>query len=399
MDQDNRTTQTDESQSFADLLDQSFIKPERLEPGKKIKGKVIQISTDWIFLDLGRKDEGYLAKKELLDQDGNLKVSMGDIIEAYFLSSGEGGLLFTTKIGAGAAGEASLEEAYQSGIPVEGYVEKEIKGGYEVRVGGGFRGFCPFSLMGLHREDGREAAGKHLPFKVMEFSAKGRRLILSNRAILEEEASQKRESLKETLKEGMILDGTIKSIQDYGAFVDVGGIEGLIPISEIGWGRLEIRDTLTVGQQVQVTITKLDWEKNRHSFSMKDALPDPWDDIAQKYPEGSVHPGRVARVAQFGAFVTLAPGIDGLIHISVLARGRRLKHAREALQEGQEIEVKVEKVDRAQKRLSLSMLEAKSEEDQETQENTNYADFLTKGSKSMGTLGEVLAAKMAKKKN
>lgn len=396
MDQnDKKPEQNGNELSFAELLAQNSTKSERLEPGQKIKATIIKISADWVFLNLGRKDEGYLAKKELLDQDGTLKFKEGEAIEAYFLSADNNELLFTTKIGGNAAGQASLEEAYHSGIPVEGCVEREIKGGYEIKIGSSFRGFCPFSQMGLQRiEDTNELIGKHLPFKITEYSAKGRNIVVSHRAILEEERQTQRAALKEELEEGMTVQGTITSIQNFGAFVNIGAIEGLLPVSEIGWGRVEVRDVLTVGQQVQVVITKLDWENNRFSFSLKDTLPDPWDNVIERYPEGSSHLGKVARVAPFGAFVTLAPGIDGLLHVSKLGKGRRIKHAREAIQEGETVEVKVEAVDREKKQISLSLMEASRTEDQEKQE---YNRFLEDAPKSMGTLGDILKARFTKK--
>ncbi len=187
------------------------------------------------------------------------------------------------------------------------------------------------------------------------------------------------------------------SIQKFGAFVDIGGIEGLLPVSEIAWSRTEkVSDVLSAGQQVEVIIKKIDWEKEKFSFSLKDALPDPWDRAADLFPVGSYHSGTVARLAGFGAFVTLAGGIDGLIHISKLGAGRRINHPKEVLKEGQSVEVKIEAVDRQNRKLSLSLAEVSRAEEEAA---AAIKDYQAKASapQSLGTLGDLLKAKMERK--
>ena len=182
--------------------------------------------------------------------------------------------------------------------------------------------------------------------------------MVSRRAILDQEKREKKQALKETLKEGEKVRGKVTSIQKFGAFVDIGGMEGLLPVSEIAWTRTEkVSDLLSVGQEVEVIIKKLDWEHDRISFSLKDALPDPWDLVADTFLVGSYHTGTVSRLAAFGAFVTLKEGVDGLIDISKMGAGRRINHPREVLKEGQSVEVQVEAVDRAQRRISLALAE------------------------------------------
>ena len=242
-------------------------------------------------------------------QEGNLSVKEGDIIEAYFLSTANQELRFTTRITGGDAGRHYLEEAWENGIPVEGLVEKEIKGGFEIKIAGELRGFCPYSQMGLQRAGNPgDLVGQHLPFRITQYGEKGRNIVVSHRSILEEERQQQRETLKGSLREGMTVTGTISSIRSFGAFVKVDCIEGLIPISEIGWDRVEdISERLAVGQEVEVVAMKLDWEKDRLSFSLKQTLPDPWDSVEKDFPEGSRHRGTVVRLTDFGAFVSLAP--------------------------------------------------------------------------------------------
>ncbi|MDA8163616.1 MAG: 30S ribosomal protein S1 [Desulfobacteraceae bacterium] len=396
--------------SFADMLEESLARPRALEPGRQVEAKVVRIGKEWIFLDVGGKSEGVLAASEVLDKDGNLAIREGDRLKAYFLSARGSELLFTTKLG-GATAHAHLEEAYSAGIPVEGHVEKEIKGGFEVRVAGA-RAFCPFSQMELRRvTDPAEYVGRTMEFRIMEFKEGGRNIILSRRALLEEERQQAKEKLKESLAVGQIVKGTITSIRDFGAFVDVGGIEGLIPVSEISWGRVEdIRGLLSEGQEVEVAIAGLDWEKERFSFSLKETLPDPWQEARARFPEGSVHTGTVARLATFGAFVNLAPGIDGLVHISVLGGGRRINHPREVVQEGDAIEVRVDAVDEEKKRISLvpaaaaaaAEKEAKPGKPKRDDSQDEYRQYLKTAKKetgrAMGTLGDLLQSKMKEKK-
>lgn len=391
-------------QSFKEMLDQSFVDPGRLEPGQQLETVIVKITKEWTFLDLGGKSEGCLATKELLDEDGNLIAKEGDTIRAYFLSADKDEQLFTTRLGRGAAGQAYLEDAWRSHIPLEGHVEKEIKGGFEVKIAGNVRGFCPYSQMGLRRADNSaEHVGKRLSFFITEYGENGRNIVLSNRAILEAERKSRKEALKATLKEGMKVKGTVSSIRDYGAFVDIGGVEGLLPISEIGWGRVEdIRALLTEGQEIEVAVMKLDWEKDRFSLSMKETLPDPWESVEQKFPEGSCHTGKVVLLTRFGAFVTLGPGVDGLIHISNLGAGKRINHPREVLTENQTLQVRVERVEKEKKRLSLSLdLAERDAQQADAQNEDGFQRYLQKNrkqsSRSLGTLGDVLKAKLAEK--
>lgn len=385
-------------ESFAQLFEQSFVKPARFTPGQKVRARIVKISADVIFLDLGGKSEGYLDSRELMDADGALSVKEGDVIEAYMLSADNNELRFTTQITGGEAGRHHLEDAWQSGIPVDGLVDKEIKGGFEVKIAGGLRGFCPFSQMGLQRVgDTKELIGRHMTFRITQFGEKGRNIILSNRAVLEEERQKQREALKNELQEGMKVTGTISSIQGFGAFLRIGSVEGLIPISEITWDKVEdIHQLLYVGQEVEVVSLKLDWEKDRLSFSLKRALPDPWKNIEKDFPQGSRHSGTVARLTNFGAFVTLAPGVDGLLHISKLGGQKRINHPREAIANGQIVQVKIDNIDKDNKRLSLSLAESDNTEDQGRQEE-EYSQYIKEKSGAMGTLGDLLKIKMPRK--
>jgi small subunit ribosomal protein S1 len=397
-------TDTDNA-SFEELFKAEKTKKiKHLVPGQKIKATIVGINSETTFLDVGGKSEGVLNSSELKDGEGNFTHQVGDVLDVYFLQAKAAEQLFTTSIGSGSS-NAHLEEAFRSGIPVEGFVKAEIKGGFEVTLGGNVRGFCPFSQMGLRRvEDASKAyLESHMKFQITRFEENGRNIVLSARAIQEAERAELREKLQETLEEGQTVEGVVSSIRDFGAFVDIGGVDGLIPISEIGWSRVEkVEEYFTVGQKVQAVIKKLDWDKDRISLSYKETQADPWNEAINTFPVGSTHMGTVARLAQFGAFVTLAPGIDGLVHISKLGGGRRINHPREVLEEGQNIDVTIDAIDLAEKRISLIPADYVSPEAEQDKERTEYKSFITKEKKKkpateMGSLGALLKAKMAEK--
>ncbi|MGA2027250.1 MAG: 30S ribosomal protein S1 [Syntrophobacteraceae bacterium] len=399
MDEDNEKFDgMSEEESFAELLEASLVKPVQFSAGQKVEARIVKISTEWIFLDLGGKSEGYLDRKELQDEEGELSVKEGDIVQAYFLSLGDNELRFTTRITGGEAGRYHLEEAWRSGIPVEGLVEKEIKGGFEIRIAGGLIGFCPHSQMGLqHSGTPHDLVGQHLAFRIIQYAEKGRNIILSNRSVLEEERRRLREEQKGLLKEGMKVMGTIASIHNFGAFVKIGSLEGLIPVSEISWDRVEdIHGLLEVGREVEVVATNLDWDKDRLSFSLKRALPDPWNNIEKDFPQGSRHRGAVVRLTNFGAFVSLVPGVDGLLHISKLGSGKRIKHPHEVLAKGQAVEVMIDSVDRDNKRISLSLAGSEDPGDHNEGED-DYSRYLKGNPDSMGTLADLLKARLGEK--
>jgi len=397
-------TDTDNA-SFEELFKAETTKKiKHLTPGQKIKATIVGINSETTFLDVGGKSEGVLNSSELKDGEGNFRHQVGDVLDVYFLQAKAAEQLFTTSIGSGSS-NAHLEEAFRSGIPVEGFVKAEIKGGFEVTLGGNVRGFCPFSQMGLRRvEDASKAyLETHMKFQITRFEENGRNIVLSARAIQEAERAELREKLQATLEEGQTVEGVVSSIRDFGAFVDIGGVDGLIPISEIGWSRVDkVEEYFTVGQKVQAVIKKLDWDKDRISLSYKETQADPWNEAINTFPVGSTHMGTVARLAQFGAFVTLAPGIDGLVHISKLGGGRRINHPREVLEEGQNIDVTIDAIDLAEKRIGLIPADYVSPEAEQEKERTEFKSFITKEKKKkpeteMGSLGALLKAKMAEK--
>lgn len=398
-----------DSDSFEALFSQSEEKTlKKLSPGQKIKATVVGIDKETIFLDVGTKSEGIVEASEFIDENGELSVSPGDQVEVYCLKSGAGGQIFTAKLGSGAS-SAHLEEAYHSSVPVQGFVKAEIKGGFEITLSGNVRGFCPFSQMGLRRvENAAETyLETHMNFLITKFEAGGRNTVLSARLLQEEERQLKKEELQEVLEEGQSIEGTVSAIRPFGLFVDIGGIDGLVPISEVGWSRVDnLEETYSVGQQVQAVVKGLDWENDRISLSIKQTLDDPWEAAVKNLSEGKAYVGTIARLAQFGAFVTLAPGVDGLVHISKLGGGRRINHPKEVVEAGQNLEVIIEAIDPTDKRISLIPSDYVSIEDEEEKERREFKDYRSNqvGSKkeaakdSMGSFGALLKAKMEEKK-
>ncbi len=272
MNENNQESQPDAGEeNFAEMLEQTFIASDRLKPGDRVSARIVKITSEWVFIDLGGKSEGAINAREFQDESGVITVSEGDEVNAYFLSASHGEQVFSTRLTAGSGADDYLEEAHHSGIPVEGTVEQEIKGGFTVKISGAKSAFCPFSQMGLRKiENPAELIGQKLTFKINSYQENGRNIIVSHRAVLEEERLELREKLKKTLQEGMTVHGTISALRDFGAFVDLGGIDGLIPMSELGWSRVErASDVLSPDQQVEVKVLAIDWDRERISLSLK----------------------------------------------------------------------------------------------------------------------------------
>jgi small subunit ribosomal protein S1 len=394
-----------EKDSFAALFSESLEQSlKKLSPGDKVSATVVGIDKETIFLDVGTKSEGIIEASEFVNDDGQLSISVGDRIEVYCLKTGAAGQLFTARLGSGAS-SAHLEEAYRSSVPVEGFVKAEIKGGFEITLSGNVRAFCPYSQMGLRRvENAAEAyLETHMSFLITKFDAGGRNIVLSARLLQEEERRIRKEELQKELAEGQTVAGTISSIRSFGLFVDIGGIDALVPISEVGWSRVEnLEEIFRVGQQVQAIIKGLDWENDRISLSIKETQEDPWDAAVKDLGEGKICVGTISRLAQFGAFVNLAPGVDGLIHISKLGRGKRINHPREVVEAGQNIEVVIESIDPDSKRISLAPSDYLSAEDEAEKQRQEFRSYRTEAKKSeaqesLGSFGALLKATLDKK--
>jgi small subunit ribosomal protein S1 len=342
--------------------------------GQKVSGKILSITGDQVFVDLGTKSEGMIEAAQLRNPEGQLTVNVGDSLDAIVTAiDPESGVIVLRKKASGGRGghqevAQELRQAFQYGMPVEGLVTGINKGGAEVQVYG-MRAFCPLSQLDLrYVENPQQFIGQRLKFKVsrIEEGSRNRRpdIVLSRRALLEEEAQAKAAELRARLSIGAVFKGRITSLTTYGAFVDLGGLEGLLHVSEIGYSRLaDPREALSVGQEIEVQVIKIEKGKDekrpeRISLSRRALERDPWRDAADRFPEGAILTGRVMRLESFGAFVELAPGLEGLVHVSELGAGRRLNHPREAVQVGQDVKVRVLNVDPVKRRISLSMAQA-----------------------------------------
>ena len=332
-----------EQEDFATLFAREGAK-RALQVGQVVKGRILQIGEETLFVDVGGKGEALIERAELTDGDGNLTVKVGDEIEATVVRSGDD-IRLSYRLLQGIQAREGLAVAAQTGLPVEGKVAAVIKGGYEVTVAG-LRAFCPFSQMDLRRTDAPEAyVGRVLEFRISRYSEQGRNIVLTRRVILEEQAAEAAEETRKKLLPGAVLPGTVASLAEFGAFVDLGGVQGLIPASEISHSRVgRPADRLHVGEIVTVKVLKIDEAKGRISLSLKALETDPWTEIAGRLRDRQIVRGRVARMTDFGVFVELLPGIDGLLHLTEIPRSRH-GEMKKAAETGEDLIVLVTSID------------------------------------------------------
>ncbi len=326
----------------------------RFNIGDSFETTVVAVTDTTVFVDLSAKSEGVIDIAEFKDDAGKVSVKEGDKIKVFFTGEVRGEMRFTTKIGGSSADDTMIENAYKGGIPVEGHVEAEIKGGFEVKVGGK-RAFCPYSQMGF--KDKKEPAfyvGKTLSFIITEYKNDGKDILVSNRKIGESEYANKLGKLATQITEGAVVEATVESIEKFGAFVDIMGFRALLPISEMSLDHVSnAGDIVEVGQELKVKVIHTDWKNERVSVSLKALMKDPWDGAGARYPVGSKQEGKISRIAEFGVFVNIAPGIDGLVHISDLEDVSANTNLRKVYKVGQSMSVVVEKINAMEKRLSL----------------------------------------------
>ena len=342
-----------DAEDFATLFAREAARPV-LEVGQIVKGRVIQIAAESVFVDVGSKGEAWIERAELTDADGKLKVAVGDEVEATVVSTGDE-VRLSHKLRQGAQARQALAVAAQTGIPVEGKVAGVIKGGYEVTVGG-LRGFCPLSQMDLRRaESAEEYVGRVLEFRVTTFSENGRNLVLSRRRLLEQRPAEAAEETRKKIAPGAVLAGTVSSLADFGAFIDLGGVQGLVPLSELSHSRTSRpADLLRIGDAVTVKVLRVDQEKGRISLSLKALEGDPWAAVAGRLRERQVVRGRAVRSTEFGIFVELLPGVDGLLHVTEIPRSRQ-GALREAAAASAEIAVLIVAIDTQKRRIALAL--------------------------------------------
>lgn len=347
---------SDSTEDFAALFEAS-LKTKRIEQGQTIEGTIVAIGPEVAFVDVGGKGEATIEVSELKDADGDIEVSVGDRVQAVVVSTA-GGLTLSRRLARGAASRAQLESAYQSGLPVEGRVEQEVKGGYEVRVAGQ-RAFCPFSQIDTVR--GTQPAdhiGKVYTFRISEYKEGGRNLIVSRRALLEEEQKARGAEVRASLVPGAVLTGRVASVREFGAFIDLGGnVQGLLHVSEMGWSRIADPSLLLKpGEEVTVKVLQIDDAKGKISLGLKQLTDDPWTRVETSYRVGQVFTGRVTRVTEFGAFVELEPGVEGLAHLSTFAPTGRREGWKSAVAPGMTAAFEILTIDLEKKRIGVALV-------------------------------------------
>jgi len=345
----------EEAENFQALYEESF---KEITEGQILKGTVIEITPDHVTVDVGYKCEGQIPMQEFLKRNRKLDVKVGDQIDVLLEKKDrEGGLLILSKEKADKVNIwKDISRSCREGEVIEGEIVSKVKGGLSVDIGGIFA-FLPGSQLDLkpvHNLD--ELIGQRLSFKVIKFNRKRSNIVLSRRILLEEERKAKREETLKQLKEGEIVEGTVKNLTDYGAFVDLGGLDGLLHITDISWGRVgHPSEKLSVGDQIKVKVLHFDPEKGKVSLGLKQVLPDPWNLALENYPVGARVQGKVVNITDYGVFVELEEGVEGLVHISEMTWGKRMKHPSKIVRTGDIVEVMVLDCDPVKRRISLGM--------------------------------------------
>ncbi len=349
-----KTSNSAASAAFAAMLDAQTVSYRKgFNPGERVQARVLAVNGSYAVLDVQAKNEGLLPVEELLDEAGVPTIKPGDSLSVIFTSMQGGAFMFTLKTSGTIVSDQTVARAFETGMPVEGLVKGEVNGGYEVTVGAA-RAFCPFSQIDLHKTEGSVYIGQKFAFLVTEYGEEGRNVVLSRRTLLEKDREAQRDALLAELHEGDIRDGVVSRLTEFGIFVDLGGIDGLIPLKELSWVRdTKPEEVAKAGDKVEVMVREIDLERNRISLSLRATQRDPWHDAVERYPVGSTVMGKVTHIERFGAFATVIPGVEGLIPISKLGNGRRILSAREVVSEGQEILLQVETIDPERRRIGL----------------------------------------------
>jgi small subunit ribosomal protein S1 len=346
-----------EDEDFARMLEASF-KPRPFREGDEVEGKVVAFGDDVAFVDIGAKGEATIDLEELEEDDGTLTIAVGDSVKAIVVST-TAGLKLSHKLARHAATRQALRDAFESGLGVEGRVDKVIKGGYEVRFSGQ-RAFCPLSqIEKAYTEDPSIHEGKVYTFRIVEYKHDGKDIVVSRRALLEEEERERAEEVRKQIVPDAVLTGHVTSVKDYGAFVDLGGgIQGLLHVSEMGWGRVTDPKTIVQpGDEITVKVLQVKEDEGRISLGLKQLQPDPWSEVEKTYEVGQVLVGRVTRAAEFGAFIELAPGVEALAHVSTFPPTGKTDGWKALAPSGKEVAVEILSIDAERKRIGVAVVE------------------------------------------
>ncbi len=351
-DEENEGYELDEEMRA--LLEESL---DRIQEGEVIPGKVVQISKEYVMVDIGYKSEGQIPIEEFQDQEGNLTVKVGDEVEVLLEAKEdeEGEIILSKEKAAKIKVWDEILKVYKEGGLIRGKIISRVKGGYIVDIG--VQAFLPGSQVDLKPvKNMDELIGQEFDFRVLKCNKQRSNIVLSRRVILEEERAKMRKETLKKLDDGVVLEGTVKNITEYGVFVDLGGVDGLLHITDMSWGRVNHpSEKYSIGDPITVKVLHFDREKERVSLGLKQLQPDPWLNVEEKYPVGARAKGKVVSLADYGAFVELEEGIEGLIHVSEMSWTKKIKHPSQVVSIGDIVDVVVLKVDIPNRRISLGM--------------------------------------------
>jgi small subunit ribosomal protein S1 len=377
------------SESFAALFEESLAKTE-MRPGAILMGTVIDIENDMIIVSTQSKSEGVIPKWQFLNADGDLEVNIGDVIEVALdlFEDGLGATLLSRDKAKKNKAWTELERAFESGSTIIGRITGKVRGGFIVAVDA-LRAFLPGSLVDVRPiRDTTFLENRDLEFKVIKIDQKRNNVVLSRRAVVEKEYSVERDELMKTLEDGSIVTGIVKNLTDYGAFIDLGGIDGLLHITDMAWRRVRHpSECVEIGQEIQVKVLKFDKEKTRVSLGMKQMGEDPWQNIARRYPAGTRVFGKVNNLTDYGCFVEIEEGVEGLVHVSEMDWTNKNVNPSKVVQLGDEVEVMVLEIDEERRRISLGMKQCRSNPWDEFAATHNKGDKISGKIKSITDFG------------
>lgn len=348
-------TEDTNNENFQEMLESSMNRRDDFEIGARVEGKVVFITKDLVFIDISGKSEAVIGAEEFRNDDETLSVKTGDIIQAYVVSRTGGEIRLTTSIGRGGASINLVQMAHREAIPVYGTVSGAVKGGYSISVGG-IKCFCPVSQIDTRAPSNPATMiGRAFLFKIIEFKERGKNIILSRAALLDEQRKRTEASLRETLRVGDRLTGTVSNVRDFGVFVDIGGIDALVPKSELSRGRRIDTSSFRIGDRVEASVKSIDWDSRRLTLSIKDIEPDPWDNIGS-FETGATVPGRVVNIIKTGAFIELEPGLDGFVHVSRMSHLKKIVRPEDAVSVGDEVQVRINSINTVDRKISLELV-------------------------------------------
>ncbi len=377
------------SESFASLLEESLAKT-KMSPGAMLIGTVIDIENDMVIVSTYSKSEGVIPKWQFLNNDGELEVAIGDEIEVALdlFEDGLGATLLSRDKAKKNKAWYELETAFEKEATIVGRITGKVRGGFTVAVGA-LRAFLPGSLVDVRPiRDTTFLENRDLDFKVIKIDQKRNNVVLSRRAVVEKEYSAEREELLKTLEEGAIVVGVVKNLTDYGAFIDLGGIDGLLHITDMAWRRVRHpSECVEIGQEIKVKVLKYDKDKNRVSLGMKQMNEDPWQNIARRYPAGTRVFGKVNNLTDYGCFVEIEEGVEGLVHVSEMDWTNKNVNPSKLVQLGDEVEIMVLDIDEEKRRISLGMKQCKTNPWDEFAATHNKGDKISGKIKSITDFG------------